>query len=167
MELPKRKNTRLKCYDYDTPGYMFVTLCTEEKKKLLCDIVGTGLPDGPRIYDTAYGKVARKQLEQMADFYDGIRLEKYVIMPNHIHLLLRIMKTADGPSGRPVPTQNTRVSKFIGTFKRFCNREYGRNIWQYRSHDHVIRNERDYRRIWTYIDGNPARWKEDCFYCED
>ena len=166
MELPKRKNTRLAYYDYNAPGYYFITFCTEEKKNMLCHIVGTGLPDGPRIYDTAYGKVARKQLDKMAELYKGVRLEKYVIMPNHIHLLLRITEEC-GPSGRPVPTQNSKISMFVGTFKRFCNREYGRNMWQYRSHDHVIRNERDYQRIWNYIEGNPARWTEDCFYAEE
>ena len=47
MDKPKRKTIRLKEYDYNTPGYYFITFCTKDKKKLLCDIVGTGLLDGP------------------------------------------------------------------------------------------------------------------------
>jgi REP element-mobilizing transposase RayT len=87
------------------------------------------------------------------------------VMPNHIHLLLQITDCDNGPSGRPVPT-NTKVSQFVGTFKRFCNREIGENIWQYRSYDHVIRGEKDYLKIWNYIDGNPSKWLEDCYYMD-
>ncbi len=41
------------------------------------------------------------------------------------------------------------------------------SIWQKRFHDHVVRNEHDYRKIWEYIDTNPAKWQEDCFYEEE
>ena len=164
MERPKRKTIRLQAYDYNTPGYYFITFCTKEKQKL-CDIVGTGLPDGPRIHYSAYGEEAVKRLEFMSDFYSDIRLEKYVVMPNHIHLLLHILDCGGGPSGRPVPT-NSCISRFVGTFKRFCNRAYGQNIWQARSHDHVVRGEQDYLRIWEYIDTHPVRREDDCFYVE-
>jgi len=59
---------------------------------------------------------------------------------------------------------NSEISKFVSTFKRFCNKEYGENIWQSRSYDHVIRGERDYREIYEYISNNPGRWVEDRFY---
>ena len=166
MELSKRKTIRLPGYDYDTPGYYFITICTKDKKPLLGQIVGTGLPDGPRARLSQYGTIAHQQLRTMGDFYKGLRLDKYVIMPNHIHMILVVESGGDGPSGRPVPT-NTRISKFVGTFKRFCNKKYGTNIWQYRSYDHVIRSERDYHKIWNYIDGNPGKWMEDCFYVMD
>ena len=166
MDFPKRKTIRLPGYDYDTPGYYFITICTKDRKPLLCQIVGTGLPDGPQVRLSQYGTIAQQQLQSMGDFYKGLRLDKYVIMPNHIHMILVVESSGDGPSGRPVPT-NTRISKFVGTFKRFCNKKYGVNIWQYRSYDHVIRSERDYQKIWNYIDGNPGKWMEDCFYTEN
>ena len=165
MELPKRKAIRLPGFDYSAAGYYFITICTRGKQKLLCSIVGTGLPDGPNVQLTRKGTIAKKQLDLMADFYKDIRLDKYVVMPNHIHLLLQITDCDNGPSGRPVPT-NTKVSQFVGTFKRFCNREIGENIWQYRSYDHVIRGEKDYLKIWNYIDGNPSKWLEDCYYMD-
>ena len=165
MEFPKRKTIRLPDFDYNLPGYYFITICVKDKQKLLCDIVGTGLPDGPEVMFTNYGNIARMQLEQMTDFYQDVRIDKYVIMPNHIHLLLCITDCGDGPSGRPVPT-NSKVGKFVGTFKRFCNKLIGENIWQYRSYDHIIRGEQDYQKIWSYIDTNPARWADDCFYTE-
>ncbi len=166
MEFPKRKSTRLKDYDYSQDGYYFITICTKDKQKLLCDIVGTGILDGSQIELTEYGRIANRQLEIMTDFYDDIKIDKYVIMPNHIHLLIKIIRSDDGPSGTPVPT-NSKISNFVGTFKRLCNKQYGKNIWQYRSYDHIIRGEEDYREIWQYIDSNPARWKEDKFYIEN
>ena len=165
MEKPRRKTTRLKAYDYSAPGYYFLTLCTKDKQKLLCDIVGTGLLDGPQVQLTKYGQIADGQLQTMKDFYPDIRLDKYVIMPNHIHLLVQLLDCGREPSGRPVPT-DSKIARFVGTFKRFCNKQYGINIWQNRSHDHVIRGERDYVKIWEYIDNNPQRWAEDCFYIE-
>ena len=132
------------------------------KEKLLCEIVGTGVLDGPSLQYTAFGQSAEKHLNYMSDFYEDLKVEKYVIMPNHIHLLIHLLDRGGGPSGRPVPT-NSKISKFVGTFKRFCNQDYGRNIWQYRSHDHIIRGEEDYVKIWEYIDNNPARWADDCF----
>ncbi|MBQ5777180.1 MAG: hypothetical protein IIV97_00030, partial [Oscillospiraceae bacterium] len=68
-----------------------------------------------------------------------------------------------GQSGTPVPT-NSLLSQFVGTFKRFCNREYGANLWQRSFHDHIIRGEEDYKEIWEYIDTNAVRWEKDCFF---
>ncbi len=165
MELPKRKTIRLKEYDYNNEGYYFITVCTKDKQKLLCDIVGTGILDGPQIKFTKQGNIAKQQIETMRDFYDDIKIDKYVIMPNHIHLLIKIIGAENGPSRKPVPT-NSKISNFVGTFKRFCNKQYGKNVWQYRSHDHIIRGQQDYKEIWQYIDNNPAKWEEDKFYVD-
>ncbi len=142
-----------------------MTICTKDKQKLLCDIVGTGILDGPQIKFTKHGNIAKQQIETMRDFYDDIKIDKYVIMPNHIHLLIKIIGVEDGPSGKPVST-NSKISNFVGAFKRFCNKQYGENVWQYRSHDHIIRGEQDYKEIWQYIDNNPIKWKEDKFYVD-
>ena len=165
MDRPKRKNIRLKDYNYNMPGYYFITICTKDRRKLLCDIVGTDLLGGPKVNLTPCGEAAEKQLRVMADFYDGIRLEKYVIMPNHVHMLIQIWDCENKPSERSTPT-DTKISKFVGTFKRFCNKSCGYSIWQERSYDHVVRGEKDYTEIWKYIDNNPACWTEDCFYEE-
>ena len=165
MELPKRKTVRLKGYDYSTPGAYFITICVKDRKHLLSEIVGTGVPDGPENRLKPYGEVAERYLNSMCDFYNDIKIEKYVIMPNHIHMIILITEKREsgGPPGTSVPT-NATVSQFISTFKRFCNREYGRNIWQARSNDHIIRGKDDYRKIWEYIDTNVLRWETDCFY---
>ena len=165
---PKRKRSRLEGYDYNAGGVYFITVCTQGRRCMLSRIVGTGVLDGPSIELTKYGTIAEKFIRQLNDFYSNICIDRYVIMPNHIHFLLSIREGAHGPSGTPVPTlQNSTVSRFISTFKRFCNKEYGQNIWQYRSHDHIIRNEQDYDLHAKYIHENPIRWQQDELYAEE
>ena len=70
--------------------------------------------------------------------------------------------------GTGVPTvQNSVPSRFVSTFKRFCNKDYGTNIWQYRSNDHIIRNHQDYEEHMQYIYENPVRWLYDKLYTEE
>ena len=135
-ELKNRKTTRLKGADYNQNQAIFLTICTKERRCILSHIVGTGVPDGPQIQLTRYGEIANKYINQLNDFYDNLSVEGYVIMPNHIHIVLWVKgkdspsAIADGPSGTPVPTvQNSVPSRFVSTFKRFCNKEYGTNIW--------------------------------------
>jgi hypothetical protein len=56
------------------------------------------------------------------------------------------------------------VPRFVSTFKRYCRAEIGENIFQRSYHDHVVRNQDEYNRIWSYIERNPEFWKKDCFY---
>ena len=84
-----------------------------------------------------------------------------------IHLIIKIEnRSRVGMSQAPYPTANAIIPKFISLFKRYCNREIGYNIFQRSFHDHIIRGENDYLKIWNYIDTNPAKWEEDCFYTE-
>lgn len=87
-------------------------------------------------------------------------------MPNHIHILLFVKE--NGQSRTPVPTRaNSAFSQFISTFKRFCNKEYGENIWQDRANGHIIRNREDYEEHLRYIYENPIRWYYDELYTEE
>ena len=161
-----RKTTRLPGYDYNTPGAYFLTICTEGRRCLLSRIVGTGVLDGPKIELLPYGEIAAGYIKQLDAFYGNISVESYVIMPNHIHILLFVKE--EGPSRTPVPTlQNSVVSRFVSTFKRFCNKEYGKNIWQSRSYDHVIRDQADFDKHLQYIYENPFGWQKDEFYSEE
>ncbi len=167
MQLPKRKPTRLKDFDYSTPGRYFITICTEHRRELLCKIVGDGVPDVPKNILSYYGEIADKYITQMKDFYDNIKNDKYVIMPNHIHLILFVSESENsfngGTSRTPSPT-NSVVTNFISTFKRFCNKEYNTNIWQRSYYDRIIRNEKEYLAAWEYIDTNAAKWHMDDLY---
>lgn len=161
--MEQRKPTRLGYYDYSTPGAYFVTICTRNHKCILSNIVGGGALDAPHISLTSAGKIVEKYILS-GNRCAGIRVDKYVIMPNHIHLLLFVEETASGGTSRAPSPTNAAIPHFVSTLKRFCNRDAGCNLFQRSCHDHIIRNLRDYQRIWTYIDGNPARWREDCFY---
>ena len=103
MNLPKRESTRLEKYDYSTNGAYFITICTHNRKQILSNIiVGTGVHDCPKIKLLKYGEIADKYIKQLNDFYDNIKVDCYVIMPNHIHILLFIK--GNGQSRTPVPT---------------------------------------------------------------
>ena len=167
-ELAKRKAIRLKGFDYNRTGAYFITICTQNRRCVLSNVVGTGLPDCPSVKLAPHGEIADKIINQLNDFYEDISVDRYVIMPNHIHLLLFVRQS--GQSGRPVPTTkvdaNSIVSRFVSTFKRFCNKEYGENIWQSRFNDHIIRDRQDYEEHVRYIYENPIRWPSDELYSE-
>ena len=106
-ELVRRKPTRLYRHDYSTPGAYFITVCTKNKQKTLSSIVGEGLaPPAPHL--SVYGKIAEQQLLNLEKRYPNVTLDKYVIMPNHIHLIVVLRKTAGGAS--PSPTKIVRFS---------------------------------------------------------
>ena len=171
-EFKKRKSPRYQIVDYNNAGIYFITVCTQNRECLLSQIVGTGVLDCPQPDLTAYGEVADKYINQLSDFYDELSVESYVIMPNHIHLLLWIKEKRstipNGQSGTPVPTNvdrsNSTCSRFVSTLKRFCNKEYGKNIWQSRFHDHIIRSQEDYDKHIKYIRENPLNWYYDDLY---
>ena len=103
-----------------------------------------------------------KYINQLNNFYDDISVEKYAIMPDHIHLILWVKygqsRTLAPTSERIINNKNSTVAKFIGTFKRFCNKEIGTNIFQRSFYDHIIRNQHDYDETWNYIENNPINW---------
>ena len=183
-ELLKRKNLRWKGFDYSRSGAYFITICTENRRQILSRIiadseigeksnnqqsVGIGvLDDPPNVELLPYGIIANKYIKQLNEFYDMIDVDKYVIMPNHIHILLVLSPNESGSSRTPIPTaQNSVVSRLVSTFKRFCNKECGENIWQSHFHDHIIRNQDDYDEIVKYIRDNPKRWLYDELYAEE
>ena len=103
MDLPKRKPSRLPDFDYAAPGAYFVTVCTQDKRRILSDVVvGDGVLDVPRVCLTTKGKIVEETLREIIAHYTWLTVEKYVIMPNHIHLLLQIDE--DGTSRTPSPT---------------------------------------------------------------
>ena len=170
-KLPQRKPTRLKNFDYSSAGAYFVTICTENRCEILSRIVGGDVLDAPNNVELLpYGKIADKYIHQLNNFYNHLTVDRYVIMPNHIHILLFIHECEaleNGASRTSPPTrQHSAVSQFVSTFKRFCNKECGENIWQRHFYDHFIRNREDYEEHVRYIYENPLRWYYDELYSE-
>ena len=169
MDLPKRKPIRLKNYDYSASGAYFITICAKNKCKIFGSIVGGGALDAPSIQLTPIGKIAERELLNIESHYDNIQIDKFIIMPNHIHLIIRITERIN-----PFPTNKYDISNVIGKYKAAVTRNVGNafmhsektRVWQRSFHDHIIRGEDDYLKIWNYIDTNPQKWNEDCFYTE-
>ncbi len=167
MELPKRKKIRLDGYDYSSCGAYFVTICVKDRHELLGEIiVGDDAHIVPHVQLSQYGMVAQK-------YMDGIiGINKCVIMPNHIHMIIITDERKSGTMSNPEngtmwassPTTRQSISQLIKSFKILVTKEIGFSIWQRSFHDHIIRNEQDYLKIWKYIDTNPQKWEEDCFY---
>lgn len=161
LEQPVRKKNRLSNYDYSRNGAYFITICTDQRKCLLSSVVGAIIDRPAYAQLTDAGEKVENAINGIPEHYPNVRIEKYVIMPNHIHLLLMI----DTLHGRSLiaPT----VSTVIRHMKGFATRQIGRNIFQKSFHDHIIRDQAHFDLIWNYIDTNPARWDRDCFYREE
>ena len=161
MEHTERKAIRLQEYDYSTPGAYFITICTKDRKGILSKIgiVGEGLCALPQPILTDIGKMVDQSIQYLNTHIPSFSVDKYVIMPNHIHLLVQIRgdSVLGGHRGPP-------LHKIIGQFKSYTTHRYGMELWQRSYYDHIIRGEEDYRDVWQYIDGNPARWREDDLY---
>lgn len=157
---PKRKNVRLKEFDYTSENYYFVTICTDEKKNLF------GMAENLSFI----GKIAKEELLNIPCHYDGIQIENYVIMPNHIHMIIVIgcdnydsAKKAE--RSRPFPT----LSQIVGLYKSGVSKRVHLKypnivVWQKSFHDHIIRNEKSFQKITKYIDDNPITWLTDCYH---
>ncbi len=158
-DLPKRKPNRLKGYDYGAPGAYFITICTKDRKNLLSKIL---VGDDAHIVQqndlSNYGTICDKYINNINIKYENVTVEKYVIMPNHIHLIVFLNGTMMASS----PTKN--IKTIVRSFKTMVTKEIGNSIWQRSYHDHIIRNEDDYKKIWSYIDTNVIKWENDCFY---
>ena len=159
MELPTRKPNRLTEYDYSTPNAYFITVCTQDRKNLFWTDAGAPVDCPENIPLTNLGMMVKQVVYDIARHYPSITVDHAVVMPNHIHLLLQIKTDIDG---RPMaaPTISTVINQTKGAASKMA----GFSVWQKGFYDHVIRNDNDYRDIWNYIEGNPAKWAEDNLY---
>ncbi len=98
MELPKRKSIRLKDYDYSQNGEYFVTICIKDKLQLLWNVGATfGRPFIDNVHLSEYGLIIEGELNKINNIYTPtVVIDKYVIMPNHIHLIIILRNVTDG-----------------------------------------------------------------------
>ena len=150
MDKNDRKPTRLKDYDYSQSGVYFITICTNNMKCCLSD-VGEGLRALPSIKLTEIGEEGKNSIEFTNNKYKSIHIEKYVVMPNHIHLLVSINNTTGGRGDPP-------LQDVIRDIKSYTTHKYGSKLWQRSYYDHIIRNEEDYLYHIQYIEENPRKW---------
>ena len=144
---PVRKPTRIPGFDYSKDYYYFVTACTDEKKCIFGSIDSYSL----------FGSITYEAILDIPKHHPGARVDKFVVMPNHIHMII-VMGCGQN--------LNTVVGLYKSSVSRKIHQISEIKVWQRSYHDHIIRNDRDYQRIWNYIDTNPMRWEKDCFYME-
>ena len=162
--LPKRKHPRLEHYDYSTAGAYFITICTQGRRCLLSRIVGRGLTPAEIQY-TAYGRIAQEQLLLLEERYPSLKVDQYVIMPNHIHAILLLAETA-GASPRPTIMDIVCAYKSLTT--RQCKKAQPiEKLFQSSFYEHVIRGREDYNEIAEYIVNNPNQWELDKLYSKE
>ena len=205
LKIPKRKHTRLKDYDYSQNGYYHVVICTNKMLPVLSEIVSSGnvvrqkagassrptLPEisaerdsdaiyvgqglVPAVKLTPIGEIAYRQLMHLSNRFSNISIDKFVIMPNHIHVIIIISgdKEKENSGKGPVPVvDRPALMDIIRTFKSLTtmlsnkrdNRQ-GRKIFQTSFYDKIIRNETVYHEVCRYIEENPLKWKLDEYYC--
>ncbi len=177
-ETPQRKHPRLDNYDYSSAGLYFITICSHNRKCIFSRIVERGLTGTPNDHRFAsgnpytpdlkieykeYGRIAEKQLLQLKNRYPTLKIYAYVIMPNHIHMIINPAFEAAGASPRPT------VMDIICTFKslttRECKKAYPTDkVFQNSFYEHIIRNKEEYAEIMKYIHDNPTAWELDSLY---
>ena len=159
MEQSNRKANRLPDYDYGLPGSYFVTLCTNRRIPLfqMEPLVGNGLcavPPPPQ------NCIIYKWIRETQNKFPNIVIDKYVIMPDHLHLIVTIRERKVGGSLDDVMQffKTMTTNDYIRAVKAGVLVPFHKKLWQKSYHDHIIRNQQDYDETWTYIENNPTKW---------
>ena len=157
--LPNRKRLRLANYDYKTPGYYFVTICTHNKSRLF------GTVDELNVM----GCIAKEELENLANKIDCVTVDKYIVMPDHIHVIFMVGCCNDEDESLHEvylkPAECMELGKIIQLYKAGVSRrihsEIGSNIkvWQRSYYDVILDTDRKYDNAWYYIENNPIEEK--------
>ena len=165
----RRRSIRLKEYDYAQPGAYFVTICTYRWVPLFGSVMDRMIALNPN------GRAVEKEWLRTAKMRPEVHLDKYVVMPNHVHGIIMIVH--DGRRGtlqraptierygQPVPSSlPTIIRGFKSAATKRINKDSGmpgEPLWQRNYYEHIIRDDRDLNRIRAYIHQNPARWHLD------
>ncbi|MBQ1677919.1 MAG: transposase [Oscillospiraceae bacterium] len=147
-QLPKRKQNRLQNYDYSQPCVVLLTICAEKRGPVFGQVDAQASP--PVTVLSPLGEIVRGAILEIHDHYQNVSLETWSVLPDHIHLLLRI----EPAKADPPPT----VSQIVRLLKYAVTKEWGRPVWQKGFHDHIVRNQEDFQNAWNYVTYNAAKW---------
>lgn len=159
-----RQSIRLKGYDYSSAGYYFVTICCFERLTLFGKI-----QDNQMLLND-YGLIAHNEWLNTVNRRQNIELDEFVIMPNHMHAIVKFKQNLDN-NNQPIgvfqsPTNN--LGAIIRGYKSAVSSQVkemlGHTVWQRNYHEHIIRNQESYNLIANYVINNPMTWQQDCFY---
>ena len=156
MEFRDRKHPRLKTYDYSLPGYYYVTIHNEKDAPALSVVQQENVQYKAMTVLAPCGRIAEQQLFELEKRYPYVKVDKYAIMPTHIHAIIQLLP---GQTPRPGLIQIIQAYKSLTT--RTCNQLFqtaGRKRFQSSFYETVLRNERAYQECWRYIEENSAKW---------
>lgn len=150
------ESTRLSGYDYVTPGWYFITICTQKRTRMF------GAVRNGKMITNSYGEIVRTCWTDLPNHYHNIQLDEFIIMPDHIHGIIQITPAALS-SSKPYS-----LSEIVRGFKTFSARrinEYrnvkGMPIWQERFYDRIIVDDNAILKIRRYIQNNPIHLWDD------
>lgn len=146
--LPVRKKLRLNNYDYSQENMYFITICVKDRIELLGKIEKDN-----NIYLTKEGKIVKQEITRLEEIYKNIIIDEYIVMPNHLHILLLIKHKNE-----------TNISKIIKHLKTNITRKIKYSIWQKSFYDRIIRNREEYFKIKKYIKNNVRNWSSDKYF---
>ena len=171
-----RRSVRLKGYDYSQEGLYFITICTQNRICLFCEITVGANGIRPKMQLNEMGKIVETEWKKSAEIRSEIQNHDFIVMPNHFHAIVEIVPIVGAYGIRPVETIEMGVchtplrtpSKTIGAlvrgFKSSVTKRLGYSPWQRNYHEHIIRNQNSYETISQYIKNNPEKWANDMFF---
>jgi REP element-mobilizing transposase RayT len=144
-ERPTRKRSRLQMREYNQNGAYFITICTKECAELFGKVV-----DGEMV-PSEVGQIVATEVVQIQNIYPTVVVDAFVLMPTHVHFLFLLLGAPDNPS----------VNRIVQQWKGATAKKAGFSPWQNSFHDTVLKTQRDYGIVKTYIQANPQRWDAD------
>ena len=173
----KRKTNRVPGFNYSQNGTYFVTICSAERKYIFGKVehpatVGA-IHESPATKLSKYGEIVNSYIKILPEKFKII-IDNYVIMPNHVHLLITIdddhLENQFERAIRESPLQpRSTLTKIIGFLKMNSSKAIHKvlpdlEVWQRSYYEHIIRNEKDYLIHWEYIENNPIKWETDDYF---
>ena len=166
----KRKQLRLKGYNYSQNGYYFVTICSESRGNIFGKIIeGT-------MEANSLGKSVAECLSQIPKHFPFVIVDEYVVMPNNVHAIIQINNINVGannysplPKGKRPNGTSMTLGSIIRGFKKGVvkiarNKNFIHKLWQRNYYEHIIRSDDELQEIRKYIADNPKNWKKDKLY---
>ncbi len=168
-----RRSIRLKNYNYAQSGMYFITICAYDKKYLFGKIINE------KMILNDLGHIVLKEWLKTGEIRKNIKLDEFVIMPNHFHCILNIISRGTAcralsdshiekfnkPTRNSIPTiirsYKSAVTKQINQCFDGTARRATTTVWQRNYYEHIIRNEHELKKIREYILNNPLKWKLD------
>jgi REP element-mobilizing transposase RayT len=149
----KRRSVRLRWWNYARPGTYSVTICVRDRDHAF------GCVEDGRMRLNDAGRTARRCWMAIPEHHPRVLLDTFVIMPNHMHGILRLK----GPATTSHPSGRGSLAVVVGTFKAAVTRTLRREglaefRWQRGYHEHIVRSQRALHHLRWYIRTNPRRW---------